>query len=67
MRLTMFKTALRKRVEMKISELEVRCDLLRKDLERTGIKRTTSPVEYAKRWIKIKDLDEKIKMLKELL
>ena len=67
MKRIMFKSALRKRIEMKISELEVRCDLLRKDLERTGIKRTTSPVEYAKRWIKIKDLEDQIKMLKELL
>lgn len=65
MKRIMFKSALRKRIEMKISELEVSCDLLQKELKSKGLKRPT--VEYAKYWIRIKDMEAQIKMLKELL
>ena len=63
----LFKSKLRSRIETKVADLEVRVDLLREELKGRNIKRSIDPVKYAKYFIKIKDLDEKIKMLKELL
>jgi hypothetical protein len=63
----LLKSKLRKRIEFHIEMINDSIKVLRNEMKDKGIKQTLNPKEYAKYSIKLNDLNDDLKLLKELL